>query len=69
MQRQKPANDKQKPALRIIPGGPTVVVPPAESPGPVAGDAAKPRPKSNLGKLMSAYADAIDRDVKLLLDL
>lgn len=63
----------KKPALRIIPGG--------QAPAPKAPAApqaavpetpqaeAKPRPKSNLGKFFTAYADSIDRDVKLLLDL
>lgn len=69
MQGQKPANEKQKPALRIIPGGPASVVTPEAPKAPVPGDGAKPRPKSNLGRLLSAYADAIDSDVKLLLDL
>ena len=39
---------------------------------PPAADAptdAPARPKSRLGQFLTAYADAIDRDVKLLLDL
>ena len=48
-----------RPALRIVPAAAPPAVT-AEAPG---------APRSNLGKLMNAWADAIDRDVRLILDL
>lgn len=58
-----PPAQKPKPGLRLIQGGPEA--PAADAPQPEQ----KPRRKSALVQFMTAYADSIDRDVKLLLDL
>jgi hypothetical protein len=56
--------------LRLVHGGverdPT---PSAQDDVQGLGAAAKPRRKSALVQFMTAYADSIDRDIKLLLDL
>jgi hypothetical protein len=53
---QDDRKQEKKPALRIV-------RPDEGQPEP------KPEPKSKLGKMLTAYADAIDRDIQLLLDL
>lgn len=62
---QNPPSPKPRVALKLIQGGPEVQAPASEAPAPEA----KPRRKSALVQFMTAYADSIDRDVKLLLDL
>lgn len=59
-----------KNGLRLIKGGAAKPLEPTQDPMAAASAAEEQkRPKSNLGRLMSAYADAIDRDIALLLDL
>ncbi len=53
-------------ALKLV--RPVAVAP--EPPAPsVSGQPAAPAPRSNLGRFLTAYADAIDRDIKVLLEL
>lgn len=57
--------------LRLIVTPPKVLEVNASADANASADSsAKPAaPKSNLGKFMSSYADAIDRDVKMILGL
>lgn len=59
----RPLAKPTKPVLRLVP------TPPEPAPAVAPPQPASPRPKSALGQLLSAYADAIDRDIKLVLEL
>lgn len=53
-----------RPVLRIVRNEPAV-----QNTVAVDAEVAKTKPKSRTAQFMTAYADAIDRDIKLLLDL
>lgn len=54
-----------RPRLVVLKSEPT----PDASAAAAAAEDALAHPKSNLARFMTSYADAIDRDIKLLLDL
>jgi hypothetical protein len=65
---QKPgAPAKARSALRLVP--PCGEAPSAAEPPQADAVARAPRRKSQLVKFMAAYADAIDNDIKAILDL
>ena len=56
-----------KPGLRLIKAEPHASDEAGR--GAPTADVKAVRPKSNLGQFMTAFADAIDRDIKIILDL
>jgi len=58
-----------RPRLVVLKSEPTLEAAPCAGAANAAATEGIPRPKSNLARFMTSYADAIDRDIKLLLDL